>query len=35
LALFDGGHLFLLQDGSAMPAVVDFLGADAQGSAGP
>jgi 3-oxoadipate enol-lactonase len=35
LALFDGGHLFLLQDDTAMPAVIDFLGAGAQGSAGP
>jgi 3-oxoadipate enol-lactonase len=35
LALFDGGHLFLLQDARALPAVVDFLGGGAPGSAGP
>ena len=33
--MFDGGHLFLLQDGKAMPAVIEFLGAGAQGSADP
>jgi 3-oxoadipate enol-lactonase len=26
LAMFDGGHLFLLQDPAAVPAIVDFLG---------
>jgi 3-oxoadipate enol-lactonase len=35
LTLFDGGHLFLLQDGTAMPAIIEFLGAGAQGAAGP
>ena len=35
LAMFDGGHLFLVQDGKAMPAVIEFLGAGAQGSADP
>ena len=35
LAMFDGGHLFLLQDGTAMPAVIDFLGAGAHSAAAP
>jgi len=35
LAMFDGGHLFLLQDGTAMPAVIEFLGARAHGVAAP
>ena len=29
LTLFDGGHLFFMQDPSAMPAMLDFLGAAA------
>ena len=35
LAMFDGGHLFLRQDSTAMPAVIEFLGADAHGAAAP
>jgi len=35
LAMFDGGHLFLLQDRRAMPAVIEFLKAGAHCSADP
>ncbi len=35
LAMFDGGHLFLLQDRRAMPAVIEFLKAGAHRSADP
>jgi 3-oxoadipate enol-lactonase len=28
LAFFDGGHIFFLQDPAAMPAILDFLGAE-------
>ena len=33
LRLFDGGHGFFMQDPGAIPALVEFLGADAQQAA--
>jgi 3-oxoadipate enol-lactonase len=33
LAFFDGGHIFMMQDPDAMPAMLDFLGGTAPGSA--
>jgi 3-oxoadipate enol-lactonase len=35
LAMFDGGHLFLLQDGTAMPAVIEFLATGTHRSGAP
>jgi len=35
LSLFDGGHAFFLQDGSAWPAIVAFLGGSAPAGADP
>jgi surfactin synthase thioesterase subunit len=33
LRFFDGGHMFMLQDRTAVPAMIDFLLADSSGPA--
>jgi 3-oxoadipate enol-lactonase len=35
LTLFDGGHVFFMQDATALPAIVDFLSGDAPGTDAP